>query len=123
MLKQFAIIVSLVSCLGIVATAQENPDTEKKEKMECTKGSHSCCGNHEMQSEMKTEESKETASAIPWNKVCPIKGEEVDLEAGTVEYNGKLYGFCCPGCDSKFLKDPEKYSKNLSKDGTEYIGG
>jgi len=42
------------------------------------------------------------------NKVCPVKGEEIDADAPTVEYNGKLIVFCCPGCDSKFQKDPEK---------------
>jgi YHS domain-containing protein len=41
------------------------------------------------------------------------------VQKGTtiVEYNEKQYGFCCPGCDTKFVKDPEKYSKHLSKDG------
>jgi YHS domain-containing protein len=123
MFKQFAIFITIVSIFSLFTYAQEKPETEKKEKMECTKDSHSCCGSHQMHSDLKTEESNETASALPWNKVCPIKGEEVDPEAGTVEYNGKLYGFCCPGCDSKFLKDPDKYSKNLNEDGTEFIGG
>ena len=51
-----------------------------------------------------------------------MKGNEVDPEVGTVEFNDKEYGFCCPGCDSKFEKEPEKYFKNLSKDGKEFIG-
>ncbi|MBF0570217.1 MAG: YHS domain-containing protein, partial [Candidatus Omnitrophica bacterium] len=29
----------------------------------------------------------------------------------TVEYKGKLYNLCCPGCISRFKADPEKYSK------------
>jgi YHS domain-containing protein len=49
-------------------------------------------------------------------------GNKVDPDGPTVEYNGKLYGFCCPGCDDKFEKNPEKYSKNLSEDGTKFIG-
>ena len=57
-----------------------------------------------------------------WNKVCPVMGNKVDVDGPTVEYNGKLYGFCCPGCDAKFEKNPEKYSKNLSDDGTRFIG-
>ena len=60
-----------------------------------------------MQSNMQMNESMETATVQIWNKVCPVKGEEVDTEAPTVEYNGKVIGFCCPGCDSKFQKDPE----------------
>lgn len=57
-----------------------------------------------------------------WNKVCPVMGNKVDVDGPTVEYNGKLYGFCCPGCDAKFEKNPEKYSKNLNEDGTRFIG-
>lgn len=147
MFKQLIIIFALVSFLGVYALAQENPETEKKEKQECSK---SCCDKKEMHSEMKMEDSKEThkdmehmqsdktmqgmhhnmnidnntTTAIGgiWNKVCPVKGEEVDTKAPTVEYNGKVIGFCCPGCDSKFQKDPEKYMKNLNEDGTEFIG-
>ena len=48
-------------------------------------------------------------------------GNKVDVDGPTVEYNGKLYGFCCPGCDAKYEKNPEKYSKNLSEDGTKFI--
>ncbi|MBI4711449.1 MAG: YHS domain-containing protein [Candidatus Omnitrophica bacterium] len=42
------------------------------------------------------------------NKLCPISGEPV---SGTsfVEYEGKRYGLCCPGCEGMFLKDPAKY--------------
>jgi YHS domain-containing protein len=68
------------------------------------------------------EKSSETASLQIWNKVCPIKGEEIDADAPTVEYKGKVIGFCCPGCDAKFQKDPEKYLKNLNEDGTKFIG-
>lgn len=57
-----------------------------------------------------------------WNKVCPVKGNPVEDDSPTVEYNGKLYGFCCPGCDTKFAKNPEKYAKNLNEDGTKFIG-
>lgn len=58
-----------------------------------------------------------------WNKVCPICGDEVDLDGETVTYQGKVYGFGCPGCPSQFEADPEKYVNNLSEDGTEFIGG
>jgi len=42
------------------------------------------------------------------NKLCPISGEPV---SGTsfVEYQGKRYGLCCPGCEKVFLSDPSKY--------------
>jgi YHS domain-containing protein len=136
MFKQLVMVLSLITFFGFVALAQEKPETEnvtkevtEKEKQECMKDSHSCCGKHEMHSDMKSEgtsmnsigEKNETANAQPWNKVCPVKGNEIDPEARTVEYNGKLYGFCCTGCGSKFQKDPEKYMKNLNEDGSEFI--
>ena len=58
----------------------------------------------------------------PWNEICPVRGGKVKENSATVEYNDRNYGFCCPGCDSKFKKEPDKYSKNLSKDGKEFIG-
>jgi YHS domain-containing protein len=122
MLKQLIIGIALFSFLGVMTLAQEKPVRDKKEKKECTKDSKSCCGIKEAQSSMQMKESTETATVQIWNKVCPVKGEEVDAEAPTVEYNGKIIGFCCPGCDSKFQKDPEKYMKNLNEDGTKFIG-
>jgi Cu(I)/Ag(I) efflux system membrane fusion protein len=58
----------------------------------------------------------------PFNLVCPVQGEEIDPDAPKVLYKGKVYGFCCKGCDDKFLKDPEMYIKNLSSDGKKFIG-
>ena len=74
---------------------------------------------HEMMdhSAMQTTENKEI-----WNAYCPVKGGEVDPEAPTVQYKGKTIGFCCPGCDGKFMEDPEKYMKNLSEDGKKFVG-
>jgi len=122
MFKQLIIIFALVSFFGVYALAQEKPETEKKEKHECMKDSAGCCEKHEMHSGMKMESSTETATVQIWNKVCPVKGEEVDADSPTVEYDGKVIGFCCPGCDAKFQKDPEKYMKNLNEDGTKFIG-
>ena len=59
---------------------------------------------------------------VAWNAVCPVRGEEIDPDANKVEYNGKVYGFCCNGCDTKFMKDPVKYSKNISEDGKTFSG-
>jgi YHS domain-containing protein len=115
-------VLSLVTFFGVLVLAQDKPETTNTEKQKCTKDSSSCCSKQTMHSEMKMESSTETVSVIPWNKVCPVKGEDVDPEAPTVEYNGKVYGFCCPGCDAKFQKDPEKYLKNLNEDGSKFIG-
>ena len=42
---------------------------------------------------------------------CPISGEDFTIAANTLhsEYKGKHVYFCCPGCKSRFDKDPEKY--------------
>ncbi len=73
-------------------------------------------------SDVKQEVVKDVEVKKPWNAVCPVKGNPVDEETPTVEYKGKVYGFCCPGCDTKFAKNPEKYIKNLSEDGKKFIG-
>jgi YHS domain-containing protein len=112
MLKQFAAILSLVIFICTFSIAQEDPGKEKDETQNA--------------SQIKTEQSADTVTntkeAKVWNKVCPVKGNPVEEDSPTVEYNGKVYGFCCPGCDTKFANNPEKYAKNLSEDGTKFIG-
>ncbi len=41
----------------------------------------------------------------------PVCGMEVDEKsaAAKLEYKGKIYYFCAPGCKVAFEKDPEKY--------------
>ncbi|MBX3403773.1 MAG: hypothetical protein KF699_10225 [Phycisphaeraceae bacterium] len=50
--------------------------------------------------------------AEPANKVCPIKGGEVDAESPTRQFKGVTIGFCCPGCEGKWDKktDDEKHA-------------
>jgi YHS domain-containing protein len=47
----------------------------------------------------------------------PVCGMEVDEQKATekVEYKGKTYYFCPPGCRVAFGKNPEKYLR--SKEG------
>jgi YHS domain-containing protein len=114
MLKQLVIIFSFTILIYSIAFAQEKPQELKEEVKQ--------------DSLLKVIESGDSSAAVEsteltiWNKVCPVMGNKVDVDGPTVEYNGKLYGFCCPGCDAKFEKNPEKYSKNLSEDGTKFIG-
>ena len=49
---------------------------------------------------------------LPENEICPVMGNEVDPDV-YVDYKGRRIGFCCPGCDEKFLADPEKYLKKV----------
>jgi len=123
MFKQLIFIFSLVSILTAFTVAQDKPETEKvtkevtkTEKQECSKDSK-CCSMKGKETSSLTGES----SAVAFNKVCPVKGGEVDSDSPTFEYQGKVYGFCCSGCESKFEKDPETYLKNLNEDGSEFI--
>ena len=44
---------------------------------------------------------------------CPVMvGKPINKNVFTV-YKGKKVYFCCPGCDSKFKADPEKYISKL----------
>jgi hypothetical protein len=54
--------------------------------------------------------SMASVGAEPVNKVCPIKGNEVDKESPTRLFKGVTIGFCCPGCEGKWDKktDEEK---------------
>lgn len=112
MLKQFAFLFSFTIIICSFAIAQENPEKSN-------------VGTQTM-TEVKSEQSADTTAGkedlVIWNKVCPVKGNPIEEDTPTVEYNGKLYGFCCPGCDTKFAKNPEKYAKNLSEDGSKFIG-
>lgn len=104
MLKQFVLVFVFIFSFALTILAQEKPGDVKKE------------------SENKIEVQKETVSKEAWNKVCPVKGNPIEADSPTVEYNGKVYAFCCPGCDTKFAKNPEKYAKNLSEDGKKFVG-
>ena len=42
----------------------------------------------------------------PLNKYCPNSGKPVQLDS-LVDYQGKTFGFCNPGCRDEFAKDLE----------------
>lgn len=60
-----------------------------------------------------TEKKKVPDSDIGKEVVCPVAGEKFKITKHTlfVDYQGKRYYFCCPGCDKQFLKNPTKYLK------------
>lgn len=43
--------------------------------------------------------------------ICPVTKNKFKVTKDTkaVDYKGHTYYFCCPGCDSEFIKEPEKY--------------
>lgn len=48
--------------------------------------------------------------------VCPVLGGEIDKEV-FVDYEGMLIYFCCPGCETDFLKDPKMYLEKIRAAG------
>lgn len=49
-------------------------------------------------------------------KICPIQKNTIDTEV-SVDYQGQRVYFCCAGCDTKFLKNPEQYFSEMKTRG------
>ena len=61
-------------------------------------------------------------TADPVNKVCPIKGNEVDKESPTRQFKAVTIGFCCPGCEGKWdAKSDEEKMALLVKHAPEAV--
>ena len=130
-MKKINLLTLLLLGSVVIFSASTNAqDKVDKTKTDSTKHTMKDMDHSKMDHKMMKEkmESDDTNAKLvdnktkAWNSLCPVRGGEIDPEANKVEYNGKVYGFCCNGCDSKFMKDPEKYSKNISEDGKEFIG-
>ncbi len=67
---------------------------------------------------VKTELDKDV---IGKEAVCVVTGDTFLINEFTpvVEYKGKKYYFCCSGCDTEFMKNPEKYIDDDSKEETQ----
>ncbi len=96
----------------------EAADTSKKE---------ACCSTEEKGDDCCSTEAGDAhehgdkAVKQVWNTVCPVSGEAIEAGSPTIEHEGKLVALCCPGCESKFKKDPAKFMKNLSPDGKKFL--
>ena len=58
------------------------------------------------------------AFAMP-QETCPVLGSKLQNKDVYVDYEGKRIYFCCPGCDVKFLENPDKYLKEMEAKGVE----
>lgn len=56
-------------------------------------------------------------SMIGTQAVCPVTGDTFTIHERTpvVQYRGKEYYMCCPGCDTEFMKAPDEYMKNTKE--------
>ena len=54
---------------------------------------------------------KEVLAGTSSKVVDPVCGMTVDLDQTPFRYEleGTMYGFCCPKCQSRFVKEPEAY--------------
>jgi Cu(I)/Ag(I) efflux system membrane fusion protein len=50
--------------------------------------------------------------------LCPIMGGAINKEV-YADHNGLRVYFCCPGCDTTFKEDPEKYISQMRAEGIE----
>jgi len=58
--------------------------------------------------------TKPEEKVIGTEAICPVTGNRFTITESTsvVEYQGKKYYFCCAGCDTEFMKEPEKYTND-----------
>lgn len=133
MLKQLVIIFAIVSFFGIYSAAQEKPETEKKEKQECSKG---CCMGHDSHGNMQmsymdsdsTHGKHHEMKTESMNDNSIVREGEINLAAIDENKDGKVYQdqMCwnvisdeageCPQC-GMILKEVsfEKAKENLLK--------
>jgi YHS domain-containing protein len=50
--------------------------------------------------------------------VCPVLGNKINKDIHA-DYKGERVYFCCSGCVGPFQKTPEKYLKNMEKQGVD----
>ena len=62
------------------------------------------------------QEKQEVKKEVPNQENCPIMGGPINKES-FVDYNGKRVYFCCSGCDTKFLEDPDTHLKKMKEEG------
>lgn len=59
---------------------------------------------------------KETAVKVTPQTTCPVMGGKIN-KAQYADAKGKRIYVCCPGCIGKIKADPDKYIKQLEKQG------
>lgn len=69
------------------------------------------CNNTTTSNNTENETFKFSASNLSTTTdfVCGMDLDRDDMIADTFAYEGKIYGFCDPGCKEVFAKDPQSY--------------
>ena len=94
MLKQFVSIFAFVLCVSLISFAQDKTEKQLKDPHQ----------KMEMSKTLEVDSTK-IVSKEPWNKICPVKGNEVEADSPTVEYDGKVYRFLLPRLRYKICKE------------------
>ncbi|MBI4655759.1 MAG: YHS domain-containing protein [Elusimicrobia bacterium] len=100
-----------------VSITSDNPESVKKIQELSAKG-------YKHKSYKEGLSSREVLSdEIGKETVCPVTKEKFKVVAETkaIDYKGKTYYFCCPGCDAKFIKKPEQYISKETKKSVKYV--
>lgn len=105
----FALITPLV--FAGAAFAQEGHAGHKSAAMTGTAEQPKSAGKQRKGKTEKAVLRKVTAEEVGKEAVCPVTGEELTVkeDTGSASYKGRIYYFCCPGCDKAFLAKPDKY--------------
>ena len=75
------------------------------------------CGNKSVGADELATARKEAGSV---NGLCPIMENPVSPTGGHVDYKGQRIAFCCPGCETDFNADPEKYMNLMKANPAKY---
>jgi len=61
--------------------------------------------------------AKALAGSYTYQTKCPVMGGDINPAAFVDLKNGKRIFFCCPPCQKKLVKDPQKYAPKLVEQG------
>lgn len=75
------------------------------------------CGSKEPKAD---ELATARADAGSVNGLCPIMENPVSPTGGSVVYKGQRVAFCCPGCETDFNADPDKYMNLMKANPSKY---
>lgn len=105
------VFVALIAVNGCKKEEPAPAPTSTSSEHDHEHGEHGHTHEH-TETAMAADSAKEVASAAE-QTTCPIMEGNPINKAIFTEYKGKKVYFCCPGCDTKFKEDPEKYIAKL----------
>ncbi|MHC4581787.1 MAG: YHS domain-containing protein [Planctomycetota bacterium] len=105
------VFVALIAVNGCKKEEPAPAPTSTSSEHDHEHGEHGHTHEH-TETAMAADSAMEVASAAE-QTTCPIMEGNPINKAIFTEYKGKKVYFCCPGCDTKFKEDPEKYIAKL----------